>query len=193
MDEEKTNEENEGAKESAPAEESSAPAEESTAPAAEETAAPVAEETATAEAPPEQETAHATAAPADDDGGDGSRPTFLTVLCILTFIGSGLGVLTNLTLAVGVDALANMMGGFGGALGGGTAYFAVGTVLAAASLFGALQMWKLKKMGFYLYVAANIIAAVLPMVWLGAAFGAMGLVVPIVFIVLYGLNLKHMS
>ena len=153
-----------------------------------------AEETPAAEAPAATETATAEAAPAGDDGGDGKRPVFLTVLCILTFIGSGLGILTTLLLLVGVGALAEMMGGMGGGmLGGGTAYLAVSLVLAAASLFGALQMWKLKKMGFYLYVGAQLIAAILPLVWLGSAFAILGFLWPVVFIVLYGLNLKHMS
>jgi len=96
-------------------------------------------------------------------------------------------------MAAGVDTLANMMGSLGGALSGGTAYFAVSAALSGASLFGALQMWKLKKMGFFIYTGANLVMAILPIVWLGLAFGAMGFGVPVVFIVLYGLNLKHMS
>jgi len=65
--------------------------------------------------------------------------------------------------------------------------------LAAGSLFGAIMMWKLKKTGFYLYVAANIIAAILPMVWLGSAFAIMGFIWPVIFIVLYAINLKHLK
>jgi len=48
-------------------------------------------------------------------------------------------------------------------------------------------------MGFFIYTGANLVMAILPIVWLGLAFGAMGFGVPVVFIVLYGLNLKHMS
>ena len=33
----------------------------------------------------------------------------------------------------------------GAAMGGGTAYFGIGAVLAAASLYGAIQMWKMQK------------------------------------------------
>lgn len=149
-------------------------------------------ETATA---PEPTPAAATATPSEsDDGGEKKRPVFLTVLCILTFVGSGLGLLTSLLMVVGVGALMDMLGGFGGGvMGGGVAYFGVSAALAAASLYGAIMMWKLKKTGFYLYTGANVIAAILPMVWLGAAFGIMGLLWPVVFIVLYGLNLKHLS
>ena len=36
---------------------------------------------------------------------ENSRPQFLTVLCILTFIGSGLGILGSLLSLVGVGML----------------------------------------------------------------------------------------
>jgi len=191
MEEEKTDTENTGAEESKPEETTEAESKTEEAPAEEAKTEEAPAETATAEAPPEQESPKEDS---DDGGGDSKRPTFLTVLCILTFIGSGLGLLGSILMMVGVGALSNMLGGMGGgALDGGTAYFGVSALLAAGSLYGALQMWKQKKMGFYLYTVSNVVLAILPMVWLGAAFGAMGLVVPIIFIVLYGLNLKHMS
>lgn len=118
---------------------------------------------------------------------------FLTVLCILTFIGSGLGLLSSLLMVVGVGALMSYLGSLGGVATGGTAYFGVTAVLAAVSLYGAIMMWKLKKTGFYLYTVANIVAAILPIIWLGSAFAAMGFIWPVLFIVLYALNLKHMS
>ncbi len=144
-------------------------------------------ETATATEP------QTTAAPAGDNGGENKRPVFLTVLCILTFIGSGLGLLSSLLMIAGVGALSSYLGSFGGIAAGGTAYFGVSALLAAGSLFGAIMMWKLKKTGFYLYVAANIIAAILPMVWLGSAFAILGFIWPVIFIVLYAINLKHLK
>ncbi len=118
------------------------------------------------------------------------RPTFLTVLCILTFIGSGLGVLGSLLLVLGMGAL---LGSFGGVMAGaGTAYAIIGLILSVASLFGAIQMWKLKKTGFYIYTAANVVGIVLP-VFFGLGFSAIGAIIPVLFIVLYGLNLKHMQ
>lgn len=122
----------------------------------------------------------------------GKRPGFLTVLCILTFIGSGLGTLFMLLATVGMGALMESIPGMGAAMGGGTAYFAVGTVLAAASLFGAIQMWKLKKTGFFIYAGANVVGIIMPLIF-GMGFSAMGAVFPILFIVLYYLNVKHMS
>ena len=124
---------------------------------------------------------------------ENKRPTFLTVLCILTFIGSGLGTLTYLLMTVGMGSLMSYLGSFGGGgLGGGTTYFAIGTALAAASLYGAIMMWKLKKMGFYIYVGANVISIILPL-FFGFPFAIVGALIPVVFIVLYGLNLKVME
>lgn len=175
MEEEKTNTEDTGA--------------ESTAA---ETTTETTTETATA---PEPTPAAATATPSEsDDGGEKKRPVFLTVLCILTFVGSGLGLLTSLLMVVGVGALMDLLGGFGGGvMGGGVAYFGVAALMAAASLYGAIMMWKLKKMGFYIYTGSNVIAAILPIVWLGGGFAFMSFLWPVVFIVLYGLNLKHLK
>ncbi|MDF1676569.1 MAG: hypothetical protein P1U44_12715 [Vicingaceae bacterium] len=120
----------------------------------------------------------------------GKRPGFLTVLCILTFIGSGLATLFSLLATIGMGSLMESIPGMAG-MGGGTAYFAVATVLGAASLFGAIQMWKLKKMGFFIYAGANVVAIVLPLAF-GMPFSAMAAIFPILFIVLYYLNVKHM-
>lgn len=71
-------------------------------------------------------------------------------------------------------------------------------VVALLSLFGVWQMWNLKKMGFWIYVLAAVIGLVLPLVLMGGGLlailgiGAVGLV-SLLFIILYGLNLKHMS
>ena len=94
----------------------------------------------------------------------GERPTFLTVLCILTFIGSGLGILGALLLIVGAGAIMSFLGSMGGATGAGSmVYIGLSLILAIVSLFGALQMWKLKKMGFFIYAGASVIGIILPL------------------------------
>jgi len=121
-----------------------------------------------------------------------ARPSFLSVLCVLTFIGSGLGVLGGLLMTLGMGTLLSSIPGMEAALGGGTAYFAIGTVLAAASLYGAIQMWKLQKIGFFIYAGASAAGIIAPLLF-GLPFSTMGLIFPILFIVLYYLNVKHMS
>lgn len=114
------------------------------------------------------------------------RPVFLTVLCILTFIGSGLGLLFGL---IGLFAA--------GAIESIAAYMPVGVdsgifksilllVLMAGSLYGAIQMWKLKKLGFYIYSGANVILLIM-------SFGILSLIFTALFIVLYYLNFKVME
>lgn len=125
------------------------------------------------------------------------RPTFLTVLCILTFISSGLGTLLYILAAIAFGVVGGMLEsipGMDAIASAGAAFFAVAGLLSAASLFGAIQMWKLKKTGFFIYAGANFVAWVLPMIMIdGWPFDIMGLFWVALFITLYGLNLKHMS
>ena len=124
------------------------------------------------------------------------RPTFLTVLCILTFIGSGLTALLLLLGLVAAGAASGVLSsipGMGDIGGLGTGYFLIVLALALASLYGAIMMWKLKKMGFYLYSGANVIALVVPMIMASGKFPVLGLVITALFIILYGLNLKHLK
>ncbi len=122
------------------------------------------------------------------------RPAFLTVLCILTWIGSGLGSLLLILLLVGAGFLANSSLGtlLGPALAGGSAMIGLLTVCSVGSLFGAIMMWKLKKVGFYIYAGCQVLSAITPLIF-GGTSGVMGYVFTALFIVLYGLNLKHMK
>ncbi len=127
---------------------------------------------------------------------EGSRPTFLTVLCILTFIGSGLTALLLLLGLVAAGAASGVLSSIPGMsdIGGlGTGYFLIVLALALASLYGAIMMWQLKKMGFYLYSGANVIALIVPIFMASSDFSVWGLVFTALFIILYGLNLKHLK
>jgi len=133
-------------------------------------------------------TATPEAAPAGNDDGAKKRPGFLTVLGVLSFIGIALQIISNL------GALGTMAG-------------IVGIIAAIGCLYGVLQMWKLKKMGFYIYAVCEIAPVVVALITIGSAafaFGAIGggfmavvamlsMFFPVLFIILYALNLKHMS
>lgn len=130
------------------------------------------------------------------------RPTFLTVLCILTFIGSGFGVLGGLIglVATGAaTALAKipMLGpALTAAASFGIVYTLINLILAAASLYGAIMMWKLKKTGFWIYVAAQVLMLIVPVFFVGIAGllgSAIGLIFTAAFIIMYALNLKAMK
>jgi len=117
------------------------------------------------------------------------RPTFLTVLCILTFIGSGLGVLFSLLGVLGVGATGSFLSSYTGttvSASSGMLKPILILLFSAASIYGALMMWNLKRIGFYIYVAAQILIVAFGFTWVGLFFS-------VLFIFLYGLNLKHLQ
>lgn len=124
------------------------------------------------------------------------RPGLVSVLCILTFIGSGLATLMYLLLLIAAGSLGAMLAdipGLGSMIaGGGMAIFGAGFVLSFASLFGAIKMWGMKKMGFFLYTGAQVLLLIVPL-FFGVPFSVMSAVFTVLFIVLYGINLKKMA
>ena len=146
------------------------------------------------------------------------RTTFVTVLCILSFIAIGTTLLSNLisiaTYSVAdqemmAEIMEDSMDQMGDSAGSGFIESIFSTSMDAMEyqiplaivsiiaqlfcLFGCLQMWKMKKMGFYLYLLGEWVPAIVSWVLLGAFFGIVGAIVPIIFSILYGLNVKDMN
>ncbi len=153
----------------------------------------------------------------------GVRSAFLTVICILTFIGSGWGiikavrsyVMADYTASIAQGAMKNVedkVDGQGNAPG--FVKQIMGSVIedmnpdflrkmaifsfisCLLTLSGAILMWNLKKAGFYLYVAGIVVLIAAPLV-MGKLVGAIGAtivgMIGVVFIVMYGVNLKQMN
>ncbi|MBL7883074.1 MAG: hypothetical protein JNL69_03335 [Bacteroidia bacterium] len=140
----------------------------------------------------------------NNNGQQTKRPLLLTILCILTFISSGLGIMSALTtpfLADYMIELFNATPGFDkmltpeaiAVLKAGWFYYLMVTGFTVMSLFGAIYMWKLQKIGFHLYTIANIIIYCLPSIIVGLPFHMIGLIFPGMFVALYTLNLKFMK
>jgi hypothetical protein len=157
------------------------------------------------------------------------RPDFLTVLCILTFLGSGFGIINNLTNYVNSDFLSEIAKGAideskekvdqevnsesgkqlaDKLLSGASAMmnpeklkqnYLLAIISNIITLGGALLMFKLRKVGFWAYVLGIAILVATPMIIFGTnnilSLGmTLGLgFVGILFIVLYSMNLKHLS
>jgi hypothetical protein len=100
------------------------------------------------------------------------RPTFLTVLCILTFVGSGFGIVSGLISFTGINSIEDSMKAaqiqsdpdtkevFKNLDVAGMqkiqSWVNILSLLASVlCLAGALVMWRLKKFGFVLYVAGH--------------------------------------
>ncbi|MBN2347433.1 MAG: hypothetical protein JXJ22_01265 [Bacteroidales bacterium] len=150
------------------------------------------------------------------------RPAFLTVLCILSFIGLGYVILTNLLFLPLTPFFSHLIPDFKELIQDNFysgpfenfVYDAINVaekamefawaislskmLLAALALWGVILMWQLKKNGFYLYALAKIVIITLPIIFLGYNFiAAIGVIsggfFALIFIVLYALNLKSMK
>ncbi len=84
------------------------------------------------------------------------RPTFLTVLCILTFIGSGLGLIGGLVGLMGSSISGLSMFAPKGAM----LSQIIALAAAALCLFGAVKMWGLAKQGFTFYLLGCLLSIV---------------------------------
>jgi len=123
------------------------------------------------------------------------RPTLVTVLCILSFLGSGLSALFLLLIVIGGATLASKLPeAFSGmfAASGGMTFLIATLVLSVASLLGAIKMWGMKKLGFFLYAGANIVGIILPLAF-GMGFSIFGAVITLGFIGGYYTQFKNMT
>jgi len=132
------------------------------------------------------------------------RPIFLTVLCVLTFISSGIGCIFSLFTPVFADAFIEFLSSNPNVdeaqmadtvrvLQAGWGYYAPAFLLALGSLAGAMLMWNLKKIGFHFYAASNLALIFLPTLVLGLPISWFGVVLTAAFITMYAVNLKYMS
>lgn len=73
----------------------------------------------------------------------------------------------------------------------------INIVAALVCLLGVIWMWKLMKKGFYVYVIGELAAPVATLVLVGFALGGfmatLGFIIPVIMIILYAVNLKHMN
>jgi hypothetical protein len=123
------------------------------------------------------------------------RSTFLTVICVLTFIGSGWGIIGSIRSYAMADTISVAANGAIEAAqdkleNQDTPNFVkqiFSTVTAGLSadnirksaifklisclltLAGAIMMWNLKKTGFYLYIAGVVVLAITPIIILGGS------------------------
>lgn len=144
------------------------------------------------------------------------RPQFITVLCILTFIGSGLSFLAAIWGYFSIKASQTLLENMGNAEGdpygmmngmqetmikaveNAVPNLIIGILSAALCLYGAIQMWKLKRMGFFIYSIGELTPAITGFfLGGGGLIGGIGAVLSILFaivwIVLYAVNFKHLK
>lgn len=122
---------------------------------------------------------------------ESKRPAFLSVLCILSFIGGGLMVLFSIFLFLFAGDMKTMIQGseyyMQSYVAGDNAVLNAFMILvvSAASLYGAIRMWHLEKMGFWVYLVAQFVAMFL-------TFNMLTIFINAVFVLLYYLNYKYL-
>jgi uncharacterized membrane protein len=145
------------------------------------------------------------------------RPVFLTVLCILSFIGSSLGligaILGYISARVSAELYQNIgsvqgeepigvMGSFQDSLlkevENALPNLIIGVLCSVLCLVGAILMWKLNRKGFFIYSLSELAYPISGFILsAGGLFGgivaAFNLIVAIVFVVMYGMNYKHLK
>jgi hypothetical protein len=163
------------------------------------------------------------------------RPTFLTVLCILSFIGCGFGIFSGISgyftnkaaakAGMGAEVSQQINTAMDEAMANSemseseramaekltsafsseglnfdnlaTSSLVVG-IMSIVCLAGVFLMWQLKRMGFFIYVVGQVVSVAAPFIWssglgaFGDLFAMLGAIFPVIFILLYALNLKHM-
>lgn len=109
-----------------------------------------------------------------NDGNRNARPAMLTVLCILSWIGSGLAAVSYITLVLSYDIIrptleemSEQFPDMSGVLLAPRKFFLAGALFYLFSLAGITRMWNLRKAGFHLYTGAQIVLLLLPGVIIG--------------------------
>ena len=134
------------------------------------------------------------------------RPELLTILCILTFIGSGTSFMANFLLFLMVDQVKDVIGqqevftflgsevDFSFILNIQPIFFLIQASMYAVSIYGAFLMFQLRKQGFHIYTVAQAILLIVPKIFIPVLpFPFFELMVSIVFIFLYYKSLEFMS
>lgn len=149
----------------------------------------------------------------------GQIPVFLKVLCILTFVGSGLGILgalmgfvssgmTEESMRISTRMMQNTP--FGDSINfeemmRWQVYTNWANLIGSLlTLAGGILMWKLRKIGYYLYIPGWIIPVAISAIGMRymltgmfAGMGFVGIAINVIFaaafIIMYGLNYKHLK
>jgi len=125
------------------------------------------------------------------------RPPLLEALCLLSFAGSGTGFLLSLAAALFFGTAENListLSSVGDITPLSPAYFFLFSIFFLASLAGVFMMRRLRRQGFFIYMAARAAILVFPALVLGKeAFSAVAIIFTLLFVVLYASQYKNFN
>jgi hypothetical protein len=131
------------------------------------------------------------------------RPSSLSHICILTFIGSGLSAIVFLLIFLIYDLIPDLLLQDEFAANGmilneittkaNRIFFFIMPILYALSITGAVMMWKLKKKGFHLYTIVQLLMLLLPFFMVtDYSISFPNALITAIFIGAYSLNFSQM-
>lgn len=123
------------------------------------------------------------------------RPFFLSILCIAIFVYSGFLSIIFLFAILFKEWVTNTMLDFFPEKTFTSAYIlffsAIGFLITSTSFIGGYFLWKLKKIGFYLYLTSNLIFIFLPFfIGDGNLYSAAILIIILLLILIFIKKLK---
>jgi hypothetical protein len=125
------------------------------------------------------------------------RPALLSALCILTFVGSTIGFIGYFIASLFFDEISEIIIRYSSWDTTGNispVYFLILMVFYSLSLMGAIRMWKLHRDGYFLYLPAQLVILILPVIWLDwHSLSVTNTLFTIVFIAGYTYNLKYLK
>lgn len=108
------------------------------------------------------------------------RPAFLSVILVLSFIGSGMGAVSNLFVYLVHPTLIELIesgvyDNFGFDLAFfssiNRSFFLLSGLLQVVSFTGVAQMWKLKRSGFHLYAISQLMMLIMSTIYVYKPLG----------------------
>lgn len=105
----------------------------------------------------------------------GPNLVLLKILCVISFIGSGLGFISYGVIGLIHDFFSSNLSLIpdeqnreliGMMLEAGSMFFFLNAILYAVSFAGAILLWRLKKIGFHFYTASQLLLLILPLAYI---------------------------
>ncbi|MCC7317105.1 MAG: hypothetical protein IT219_01110 [Bacteroidales bacterium] len=113
------------------------------------------------------------------------RPQMLTILCVLSFIGSGLTAISNLFVffnhevlieTIQSDVFKDLGYDLGFLVNTDKSYFILSGLLSVVSFTGVRNMWQLRKAGFHLYSLSQLLMLIVSTIYVYRPSGVFPLV-----------------
>jgi hypothetical protein len=118
------------------------------------------------------------------------RPALLTFLCVMTFIASGLNIISYLSALLSQSAFVLSMTTVTNKLGLSQGFeiytVIIMLVITLMTFFATLRMWNLKKSGFWYYIISKIL-------FIAMTLSILNFIVTFFVVMLYWLNYKEMD